>query len=50
MSVLSLENIYYRYENAQKYVLKDLNAQIEEGKFIACVGRSGAANSSTLAS
>ena len=40
MSVLSLENIYYRYENAQKYVLKDLNAQFEEGKFIAVVGKS----------
>ena len=48
MSVLSLENIYYRYENAQKYVLKDLNAQFEEGKFIAVVGKSGAGKSTFL--
>ena len=48
MSVLSLENIYYRYENAQKYVLKDLNAQFEEGKFIAVVGKSGAGKSHIL--
>jgi len=46
--VLSLENIYYRYENAQKYVLKDLNAQFEEGKFIAVVGKSGAGKSTFL--
>ena len=38
MSVLSLENIYYRYEDSQKYVLNDLNATFEEGKFYAVVG------------
>ena len=48
MSVLSLENIYYRYEDSQKYVLNDLNATFEEGKFYAVVGKSGAGKSTFL--
>ena len=48
MSVLSLETIYYRYEDSQKYVLNDLNATFEEGKFYAVVGKSGAGEHHTL--
>ena len=48
MSVLSLETIYYRYEDSQKYVLNDLNATFEEGKFYAVVGKSGAGKSTFL--
>ncbi len=39
MSVLSLETIYYRYEDSQKYVLNDECQFFEEGKFYAVVGK-----------
>ena len=42
MSVLSLETIYYRYEDSQKYVLNNLNTTFEEVKFYADVRTSEA--------
>ena len=49
MSVLSLEK-YFIIDTRilKKYVLNDLNATFEEGKFYAVVGKSGAGKSTFL--
>ena len=45
MTLLKLDNIYYRYEGAQESVLKELDAKFDAGTFYAVVGKSGAGKS-----
>ena len=48
MTLLKLDNIYYRYEGAQESVLKELDAKFDAGTFYAVVGKSGAGKSTFL--
>ncbi len=48
MTLLKLDNIYYRYEGAQESVLKELDAKFAAGTFYAVVGKSGAGKSTFL--
>jgi len=48
MSVLTLENVTYKYEGTKKNVLKKVNAVFEAGKVYAIVGKSGCGKSTLL--
>ena len=41
MAVLSLENVTYRYKNAQRAAVSGISCEFEEGKVYAVVGASG---------
>lgn len=45
---IRIEGLYWKYENSEKYVLKNLNLVIPKGKAIGLIGQSGAGKS-TLA-
>ena len=45
---ISLENISYKYDNKNDFVLKNINLEIERGKYIGIAGRSGAGKSTLL--
>ena len=46
--MLSIENISYRYKNGDRYVLKDVSAMFENGKFHSIVGPSGSGKTTLL--
>ena len=46
--VLTLSNVFYKYEGAKKNVLKGVNAVFEAGKVYAIVGKSGSGKSTLL--
>jgi len=48
MSVLTLNKVSYRYDGAEKDVLKNLNATFETGRVYAIVGKSGEGKSTLL--
>ncbi len=50
MSVLKLENVSYRYKDAEKddYILKDISFEFEPGKTYAIKGRSGSGKTTLL--
>jgi len=48
MSVLTLKNVTYKYEGAQKAVLKGIEAEFMAGKVYTIVGKSGAGKSTLL--
>jgi len=48
MSVLSLNNVTYKYERTKKNVLKGVSASFEAGKVYAIVGKSGSGKSTLL--
>ena len=48
MAVLSLENITYRYKNAQRAAVSGISCEFEEGKVYAVVGASGSGKSTFL--
>ncbi|AET67470.1 ABC-type antimicrobial peptide transport system, ATPase component [Desulfosporosinus orientis DSM 765] len=48
MSVLSIEHLYYSYDNGKTPVLKDANFEFEKGKTYAIVGKSGAGKTTLL--
>ena len=48
MSVLTLNNVTYKYEGAKKNVLKGVSASFEAGKVYAIVGKSGSGKSTLL--
>ena len=45
MSVISIENLKYRYPNTEKLALNDISLNIEKGEFIGIIGRNGAGKS-----
>lgn len=50
MGILKLENVGYRYKDAQKdtYVFKNINYEFEQGKIYAIKGRSGSGKTTLL--
>lgn len=50
MSILRLENVSYRYQDAKKddYVLKNINYEFESGKIYAIKGKSGSGKTTLL--
>ncbi len=48
MSVLSLENVTYKYKNSQKAAVSEISCTFEEGKVYAIVGPSGSGKSTLL--
>lgn len=48
MSILTLNNVCYKYAGARKEVLKDITIDFEEGKVYTIVGKSGAGKSTIL--
>lgn len=48
MDTLVLENVKYKYENSKKYVLKDVKAKFNSGKFYSIIGKSGSGKSTLL--
>ncbi|WMT39641.1 ABC transporter ATP-binding protein [Paenibacillus sp. D2_2] len=48
MSVLTLNNVSYKYEGTKKSVLKGVNATFESGKVHTIVGKSGSGKSTLL--
>lgn len=48
MSILSIEHLYYSYDNGKIAVLKDTNFEFEKGKTYAIVGKSGAGKTTLL--
>lgn len=48
MSVLTLNNVSYKYEGTKKNVLAGINAEFETGKVYAIVGKSGSGKSTLL--
>lgn len=48
MSVLTLENVVYKYDGTSKNVLKGINAAFEKGNLYVIMGKSGAGKSTVL--
>lgn len=48
MSVLTLDNVTYKYDGTTKTVLKNINMEFEEGVLYVIVGKSGAGKSTVL--
>lgn len=48
MSVLTLQNVTYKYQGTNKSVLKGVNAEFKPGKIYTIVGKSGAGKSTLL--
>lgn len=48
MSILSIEHLYYSYDNGKTPVLKDINFEFEKGKTYGIVGESGAGKTTLL--
>ncbi len=48
MSALTLENVTYRYKNAQRAAVSGISHVFEEGKVYAIVGPSGSGKSTLL--
>ncbi len=40
--VIRVENLYYRYPRAEKYVLQDIQFSVNEGEFLVVTGENGA--------
>lgn len=45
MSLISLKDVNYKYPGEEQYVLKDVNLEIEEGKFYSLCGVNGSGKS-----
>ena len=48
MSVLTLENVTYKYDGTTKTVLKNINTSFEQAKLYVIIGKSGAGKSTVL--
>lgn len=48
MSILTLEHLYYSYDNGKTPVLKDINFEFEKGRIYSIVGKSGAGKTTLL--
>ena len=45
---ISVENLYFRYDNKSKYVIKGLNLRINKGDIIGIIGQSGVGKSTLV--
>jgi len=48
MSTLALQNVSYKYEDAEKIIFSDVNMGFEAGKVYTIIGKSGAGKSTLL--
>jgi len=48
MSILTLQNVSYKYEGTEKTIFEDVNLRFEAGKIYTIVGKSGAGKSTLL--
>ncbi|MEQ7050845.1 ABC transporter ATP-binding protein [Paenibacillaceae sp. P-4] len=48
MSVLTLQNVSYKYDGAKKHVLKEVSTAFEPGKVYTIIGKSGSGKSTLL--
>lgn len=48
MNILTIEHLYYSYDNGKTPVLKDINFEFEKGKTYGIVGKSGAGKTTLL--
>ncbi len=48
MFFLKLDNIYFKYQNNDKWILKDVNLKIEQGEYVCILGRSGSGKSTLV--
>ena len=46
--IISIKNMDFKYQNASKYTIKDLNLNIQKGEFIGIAGPSGCGKSSLI--
>ena len=44
----SFENVNFKYENSNKYILKDFNIELERGKIYGIVGESGSGKTTII--
>ncbi|MFH7860229.1 MAG: ATP-binding cassette domain-containing protein, partial [Candidatus Aenigmatarchaeota archaeon] len=45
MSIINIENFYWKYLGSKDYALKNINLKIEKGEFIGLMGPTGAGKS-----
>ena len=48
LPIISIKNMDFKYQNASKYIIKDLNLNIQKGEFIGIAGPSGCGKSSLI--
>lgn len=48
MNIYKIENLSFRYQNNQEYILKDISFEIEEGGFYLICGKSGSGKTTLL--
>lgn len=48
LPIISIKNMDFKYQNASKYTIKDLNLNIQKGEFIGIAGPSGCGKSSLI--
>ena len=48
LPIISIKNMDFKYQNASKYTIKDLNLNIRKGEFIGIAGPSGCGKSSLI--
>ena len=48
MNRLTIDHLYYSYDNGKTPVLKDINFEFEKGKTYAIMGKSGAGKTTLL--
>lgn len=47
-NMLEFKNVYFKYQNSEKYILKNINVEIKKGDKIAIVGHNGAGKSTLI--
>ena len=48
LPIISIHNMSFKYKNAKKYIINDLNLDINQGEFIGIAGPSGCGKSSLI--
>ncbi|MDG4589190.1 ATP-binding cassette domain-containing protein [Enterococcus faecium] len=48
MSILSIKDVYYRYEGSTQDILKKINIQFDNGRIYGIIGKSGSGKSTLL--
>lgn len=49
MEILRLEDVKYQYKGRNRYILNDINVELESGKIYVIIGKAGSGKSSLLA-
>ena len=46
--IIKLENIFYKYDSADKYILNDANLSVKKREFVGVVGKTGSGKSTLI--